>query len=79
MVMDNSDSERENPLPPHGLLFTISSRGYFILYASSLRQDDTYHGLCYTSYGSLAGKRNTLCIEDITFVFMTDDVYDTSA
>ena len=25
--MDNSDSERGNPLPPHGLLFPISSKG----------------------------------------------------
>ena len=30
MVMDHSDSERGNPLPPHGLLFPISSKGYFI-------------------------------------------------
>ena len=29
-VKDHSDSERENPLPPHGLLFPISSKGYFI-------------------------------------------------
>ena len=30
MVKDNSDSERENPLPPHGLLFPINSKGSFI-------------------------------------------------
>ena len=30
MVNGHSDSERENPLPPHGLLFPISSKGYFI-------------------------------------------------
>ena len=30
MVKDHSDSERGNPLPPHGLLFLISSKGYFI-------------------------------------------------
>ena len=30
MVKDHSDSERGNPLPPHGLLFSISSKGYFI-------------------------------------------------
>ena len=30
MVMDHSDSERENPLPPHGLLFPINSKGSFI-------------------------------------------------
>ena len=29
-----------------------------LLYASSHRQDNTYHGLCYTSRGALAGTRN---------------------
>ena len=27
MVKDHSDSERGNPLPPHGLLLPISSKG----------------------------------------------------
>ena len=30
MVKYHSDSERGNPLPPHGLLFLISSKGSFI-------------------------------------------------
>ena len=30
MVKDHSDSERGNLLLPHGLLFPISSNGYFI-------------------------------------------------
>ena len=30
MVEDHSDSESENPLPPHGLLFPIDSKGSFI-------------------------------------------------
>ena len=30
MVKDHSDRERGNPLPPHGLLFPISSKGFFI-------------------------------------------------
>ena len=30
MVKDHSDSEIGNPLPPHGLLFPISSKGSFI-------------------------------------------------
>ena len=46
MVKDHSDSKRGNPLPPHRLLFPIS------------RQDNTYHGLCYTSRGALVGTRN---------------------
>ena len=30
MVKDHSDRERENPLPPHMLLFLISNKGSFI-------------------------------------------------
>ena len=30
MIKDHTDSERGNPLPPHGLLFPISSKGFFI-------------------------------------------------
>ena len=30
MVKDHSDTERGNPLPPHGLLFSINSKGSFI-------------------------------------------------
>ena len=30
MFKDHSDSERGNPLPPHGLLFPINSKGSFI-------------------------------------------------
>ena len=30
MVKDHSDSLRENPLLPHGLLFPVSSKGSFI-------------------------------------------------
>ena len=30
MVKDHSDSERGNPLPPHGLLFPINSKGSFL-------------------------------------------------
>ena len=30
MVKDQSDSERGYPLPPHGLLFSISRKGSFI-------------------------------------------------
>ena len=50
MVKDHSDSERGNPLPPHGLLFSINSKGSFIW--PSHRQDST-------SRGALAGTRNS--------------------
>ena len=58
MVKDHSDSERGNPLSPHRLLFPIINKGSFTL--PSHRQDDTYHDLCYTSRGALAGTRNSL-------------------
>ena len=57
MVNDHSDSEKGNPLPPHRLLFLISSKCSFI--CTTHRQDNTYHGLCYTSRGALAGTRNS--------------------
>ena len=56
MVKDDSDSESGNTLPPHGLLVLISSKGS--VYAPFHRQDSTFHGLCYTSRGGLAGTRN---------------------
>ena len=57
MVKDHSDSEKGNPLPTHRLLLLINSKGSFI--CTSHRQDNTYHGLCYTSRGTLAGTRNS--------------------
>ena len=30
MASDHSDSEKENPLPPHRLIFSINSKGSFI-------------------------------------------------
>ena len=55
MVKDHSDSERGNKLLPHGLFFQINCNSYFICIIH--RQDNTYHGLCYTSRGALAGTR----------------------
>ena len=40
-----------------GYSFRLSAR--VLLYAPSHRQDSTYHGLCYTSRGTLAGTRNS--------------------
>ena len=57
MVKDHSDSEKGYLLPPHRLLLSINSKGS--LYAPSHRQDNTYHSLCYTSRGALAGMRNS--------------------
>ena len=40
-----------------GYSFRLAAR--VLLYASSNRQDNTYHDLCYTSCGALAGSRNS--------------------
>ena len=40
-----------------GHSFRLTARS--ILYAPSHRQDNTYHGLCYTSRGALAGTRRS--------------------
>ena len=37
--------------------FRLAAR--VLLYASSHRQDNTYHGFCYTSRGALPGTRNS--------------------
>ena len=39
-----------------GYSYRLTAR--VLLYAPSHRQDNTYHGLCYTSRGALAGTRN---------------------
>ena len=40
-----------------GYSYLLTAR--VLLYAPSHRQDNTYHGLCYTSRGALAGTRNS--------------------
>ena len=40
-----------------GYSFRLTAR--VLLYAPSHRQDSTYHSLCYTSRGTLAGTRNS--------------------
>ena len=40
-----------------GYSFRLTAR--VLLYAPSHRQDSTYHSLCYTSRGKLAGTRNS--------------------
>ena len=50
MVKDHSDSEK-------GYSYQLTAR--VLLYAPSHRQDNTYHSLCCTSHGALAGTRNS--------------------
>ena len=40
-----------------GYSYRLTAR--VLLYEQSHRQDSTYHGLCYTSRGALAGTRNS--------------------
>ena len=40
-----------------GYCYRLTAR--VLLYAPSHRQDNTYHGLCYTSRGALAGTKNS--------------------
>ena len=52
------DIAREETCCCHmGYSFRLAAR--VLLYVSSHRQDSTYHGLCYTSCGALAGMRNS--------------------
>ena len=58
-----------------GYSFRLTAR--VLLYAPSHRQDSTYHGLCYTSRGALAGMRNIKLLEGKLFfyflsVFLSD-------
>ena len=57
MVKDHSDSERGNM----DNSFRLAAR--VLLYASFHRQDNAYHGLCYTSRGALIGTRNSSMLE----------------
>ena len=57
MVKDHTDTEKGNPLRRIGYSYRLTAR--VLLYALSHRQDNTYHGLCYTSRGALAGTRNS--------------------
>ena len=45
-----------------GYSYQLTAR--VLLYAPSHRQDNTYHGLCYTSRGALAGTRNSFIVRE---------------
>ena len=57
MVKDHSDSLKETRCRHINYSYRLTAR--VLLYAPSHRQDNTYHGLCYTSRGALAGTRNS--------------------
>ena len=56
MVNYHSDSERK---PAAATWATLRLAARVLLYAPSHRQDSTYHSLCYTSRGALAGTTNS--------------------
>ena len=60
--------------------FRLAAR--VLLYAPSHRQDNTYHSLCYTSRGALAGMRNRefrvhtqSCTTNFIFIFLSLPTY----
>ena len=57
MVKDPQIVREETCCRHMGYSFRLTAR--VLLYAPSHRQDSTYHGLCYTSRGSLTGTRNS--------------------
>ena len=58
MIKDQSDRKTEpTRCRLMGYSFRLTAR--VLLYSSSHRQDNTYHGLCYTNRGALAGTRNS--------------------
>ena len=52
------DIEKEKTCCHHYTGYTFQLEATKFLYAPSHRQDSTYHSLCYTSCGTMAGTRN---------------------
>ena len=57
LVKDHSDSESGNPLPPHGLLFPMSSKVF--LYASSHRNSSMGRKIDPTTHLTMSGRSTT--------------------
>ena len=66
MVKDHSESERQNQLSPLHDLLWLAAREVFYMQHPTDSTDSTYHGLCYTSCGALAGTRNNSMGRPIT-------------
>ena len=61
MVKDHIQIARKETCFHHiGYPFRLTAR--VLLYASSHREDSTYHGLYYTSRGALAGTTNIIVV-----------------
>ena len=57
MVKTTQIAREETRCRHIGCSYRLTAR--VLLYAPSHRQDNTYHSLCYTSHGALAGTRNS--------------------
>ena len=57
MVKGHQIAREETCFSHMGYSFRLAAR--VLLYVSSHRQDNTYHGICYASRGALAGTRNS--------------------
>ena len=54
-----SNTERGETRCSHYMGYSFRLAARVLLYVSSYRQGNTYHGLCYTRHGALAGTRNS--------------------
>ena len=74
MVKDHSDSEKGNPLPPHRLLLSINSKGYFIFLRLALQCRNVHKNNNHDAIGRrLPGTnqgRETLFTFPYTFIFL---------
>ena len=59
-----------------GYSYRLTAR--VLLYAPSHRQDNTYHGLCYTSRGALAGTRCGTNRPDVLPLFFSCNAFSIS-
>ena len=56
--------------------YSFQLAAWVLLYAPSHIQDSTYHSLCYTSRGSLAGTRNHIQVRrQVENVLFNDALY----
>ena len=69
MVKDHSVKEETRCRHYMGYSFRLAAR--VLLYASSHRQDNTYHDLCYTSRGALVGARTPINEENKEMFYLT--------
>ena len=68
MVKDHTDSERKPAATTTWATLSDYMQRFF--YMHHLRQDNTYHSLCYTSLGTLAGVRNSSVCTKLRFRYM---------